>query len=203
MENLRKYLEKAVNEQASDIFVVAGAPISAKIDGRIVPIDTQKLLPPDTEALIREFFTLADRSISRYLEIGDDDFSFAIAGLARFRVNTYKQRNSLAAVIRVVSFDIPNFQNINIPRLVSDRALTTLPQAWQDKYNAVADGEELTALLTIRDYGSYFEAYIDGELAYTYAGTHDITTYTGNGYGIRSSNSATYKDMSAKVVTTN
>lgn len=91
----------------------------------------------------------------------------------------------------------------NWTRLVSDRAITTLPQTWQDKYNAAADGEELTAVLTIRDYGSYFETYIDGELAYTYAGTHDITTYTGNGYGIRSSNTATYKDMSAKVVTTN
>lgn len=88
-------------------------------------------------------------------------------------------------------------------RLVSDRALTTLPQAWQDKYNAASDGAEITVELEVRDFGSYFEVYIDGEFAYIYEGTHDISTYTGNGYGIRSSNTATYKDMSAKTVSIN
>lgn len=122
MADLRKYLEQAVHDQASDIFIVAGGPVSEKLEGHICPVDTKKLLPPDTEALIREIYTLAERPITRYLETGDDDFSFAISGLARFRVNTYKQRNSLAAVVRIVSFDIPDYKDIHIPDQVMDLA---------------------------------------------------------------------------------
>lgn len=115
MADLQKYLEQAVNDQASDLFIVAGGPISEKLDGHIHPIDEKRLLPPDTEALIREIYAMSGRSISHYLETGDDDFSFAVPGLARFRVNTYRQRNSLAAVVRVVSFDIPDHNSIHIP----------------------------------------------------------------------------------------
>ena len=87
-------------------------------------------------------------------------------------------------------------------RLVSDRALTTLPSEYQEKYNAAAAESVITTTIIIRDYGTYFEVYLDGNLAYTYDGTTDLTTYTGNGYGIRSSAAgSSYKDMTAKVVT--
>ena len=122
MADLQKYLEQAVSDQASDLFIVAGGPISEKLDGHIRPIDDKKLLPPDTEELIQKIYSIANRPIARYLETGDDDFSFAISGLARFRVNTYRQRNSLAAVVRVVSFDIPDCNAIHIPPQVMDLA---------------------------------------------------------------------------------
>lgn len=125
MAELRKHLEQAVNDEASDIFIVAGGPVCEKLDGKIRQVDDQKLFPPDTEALIREIYTLAGRSIDNYLVSGDDDFSFAIPGLSRFRVNAYKQRNSLAAVVRVVSFDIPRWEDINIPSNVMDIANIT------------------------------------------------------------------------------
>ena len=59
------------------------------------------------------------------MEQGDDDFSFAVPGLARFRVNTYRQRGSLAAVVRVVAFNIPNWQELNIPEQVINLANQT------------------------------------------------------------------------------
>ena len=49
--------------------------------------------------------------MERLLETGDDDFSFSLPGLSRFRVSTYKQRGSLAAVIRVIAFQLPDPQN--------------------------------------------------------------------------------------------
>lgn len=49
---------------------------------------------------------------------GDDDFSFAMENLARFRVNTYFQRGSQATVIRVVAFRIPNYQEMGIPEQI-------------------------------------------------------------------------------------
>lgn len=55
----------------------------------------------------------------------DDDFSFSVPGLARFRVNTYRQRGSAAAVIRIVSFDIPDWQTLRIPPQVMELASLT------------------------------------------------------------------------------
>ena len=60
-----------------------------------------------------------------YLAEGDDDFAFAIPGLARFRVNAYRQRGSLAAVVRIVSFNIPDWEKIHIPQRVMDLASMT------------------------------------------------------------------------------
>ncbi len=125
MSHLKKYLEQAVADQASDIFLVSGAPVSEKKEGNLKPIGDIRLLPPDTKELISELYELADRSMNSYLSTGDDDFSFTISGLARFRVNAYKQRNSLAAVVRIVSFDIPNWEELHIPPQVMELANTT------------------------------------------------------------------------------
>lgn len=125
MSQLKNFLEQAVAHQASDIFLVSGAPVSEKKEGHIKPIGDNRLLPPDTKELISELYQLADRSMDSYLSTGDDDFSFTISGLARFRVNAYKQRNSLAAVIRIVSFDIPNWEALHIPPEVMELANTT------------------------------------------------------------------------------
>ena len=124
MADLLKFLEQAVNDQASDLFLVAGGPVSEKLEGRIRPIQETRLLPPDTKELISEIYTLAERSMELYKNTGDDDFSFAVPGLARFRVNAYRQRNSMAAVVRIVSFDIPKWQDIHIPSQVMDLADT-------------------------------------------------------------------------------
>ena len=60
--------------------------------------------------------------MTAFLATGDDDFSFSLPGLARFRVNAYRQRNSMAAVVRVVSFDIPDWKDIHIIPQVMDVA---------------------------------------------------------------------------------
>jgi len=113
-----EYLEEAVAKHASDLFVVAGGNVSIKLDGRLQPIRQERLLPPKTKELLTEIYSLADRPMEPYLQDGDDDFAFAVPGLARFRVNAYCQRGSLAAVIRVVSFDIPDWQQLHIPEEV-------------------------------------------------------------------------------------
>ena len=100
---LVEYLKQAVADRASDLFIVAGGVVSEKAEGRLRPIGTEKVFPPETEHLISEIYKLANRPMDRYQAAGDDDFSFAVPGLARFRVNAYRQRGSMAAVVRVVS----------------------------------------------------------------------------------------------------
>jgi twitching motility protein PilT len=115
-------LKRAVESGASDLFVVAGGPVSLKREGRICPLTEERLPPHETERLIRGIYEMAGRNMARYLDTGDDDFSFALPGTARFRVSTYRQRGSLAAVVRVVAFEIPDWEKLGIPSAVMDLA---------------------------------------------------------------------------------
>ncbi|MDR1714164.1 MAG: PilT/PilU family type 4a pilus ATPase [Coriobacteriales bacterium] len=116
-------LTDLVARKAADIFIVTGRPLSYKTGNVIEVAGLQPLLPDDTRELIRQIYALADSRPFEYLgEKGDDDFSFAIKGVSRFRVNTFKQRGTLSAVIRVVSFDMPDPSALAIPAQVLELA---------------------------------------------------------------------------------
>lgn len=117
--NLRAILEQAISEKASDVFIVSGLPVSFRKDGVIKRVNEERLLPPDTEAFLTEIYQHAGNRNLRILEeYGDDDFSFAIQGLSRFRVSAYKQRGALSAVIRIITFDLPDFKALGIPEYI-------------------------------------------------------------------------------------
>ena len=112
------FLKAAVADGASDLFLLAGSPAVEKVDGHIRPIGDKPLFVDNLEYLITQIYNHAGRSTAAYDAQGDDDFSFAVPGLARFRVNAYRQRGSKAMVIRVVPFDIPNWEDLHIPEEV-------------------------------------------------------------------------------------
>ena len=116
--DVTKYLKQAVALGASDLFVAAGGPVSVKLGGQLQSLGGDKLRPEDSRELISQVYALAGRDMARYEAAGDDDFSFPVSGLARFRVSAYRQRASLAAVIRVVSFSIPDWKSLGIPEEV-------------------------------------------------------------------------------------
>jgi twitching motility protein PilT len=114
--NAQELLKELVDKGVADVFVITGKPLSYKLGADIEVFNDQVLLPGDTREFIEQIYALADgRPIEYLVEKGDDDFSFAIKGVSRFRVNTYKQRGTLAAVIRVVSFDMPDPVALAIP----------------------------------------------------------------------------------------
>ena len=117
--NIEEFLTLAAKEEASDLFIVAGLPLTMKVNGVMRRINEEKMMPQDTEKIIREIYEKAlDRDIDQLLKTGDDDFSFAIPGVSRFRVSAYKQRGALSAVIRVITFQLPNPQELGIPEAV-------------------------------------------------------------------------------------
>ena len=85
MTTLKDYLTYAVQEGASDIFIVPGAPVSIKTDGQIKHIDEEKVMPSLAEGLITELYALSERDMQGFQQTGDDDFSFAIPGISRFQ----------------------------------------------------------------------------------------------------------------------
>lgn len=119
-ETIKKDTQEILQEisllKASDIFVVAGRPLSYRLNNQIREYSGEKLMPEDTMRIIQDIYALAShRSISPLTDQGDDDFSFALPGVSRFRVNTYMQRGSAAAVIRIISFTLPFPQELGIP----------------------------------------------------------------------------------------
>jgi twitching motility protein PilT len=119
--DIKAILKEVVDKGASDVFILAGRPISFKLGGRIEALNDEPLPPAKTNAFISEIYEMApDRKIERLYAKGDDDFAFAIPNVSRFRVNVYKQRGSLAAVIRVVAFSLPDPAKLNIPPAVLD-----------------------------------------------------------------------------------
>lgn len=112
-------LRDATEKNVSDIFVVPGLPLSFKLGGHIEPEPMEPLTPQGTEVFLSEIYALAgNRSMDRLKHTGDDDFSFSLVGVSRFRVNAYKQRGSLAAVIRVVTFDLPKPEALGLPDIL-------------------------------------------------------------------------------------
>ena len=118
METAEFWLRRSVEVGASDIFIGAGRRLTFKHEGMIAAQTDQIVSPVEAEKLVTDLYTMGRRSMDKYLASGDDDFPVSIPGLARFRISAYKQRGTMAAIIRVVLFDIPDYHKINIPEEV-------------------------------------------------------------------------------------
>ncbi len=118
VETLDEILRKALEYKGSDVFVVPGSQIMTKASGKMIPITQDRALPNDIAILVDRAYELAGRTRDTLHEEGDDDFSFAVRDLSRFRCNAYRQRGSLAMTCRVVAFGIPDPQDCHIPDVV-------------------------------------------------------------------------------------
>ena len=115
---LQDILKQAILKGASDIFIIAGLPVTCKVKGAQDRMGGEILKPAVIEPIIDEIYTAAQRQ-KTILDKGlDDDFSFSVPELGRFRVNVFRQRGSLSAVIRVIKFGIPDYRELGIPESV-------------------------------------------------------------------------------------
>jgi twitching motility protein PilT len=118
-KDIEDMLKKAAEEEVSDIFITTGTPIMFKKDGAIRQAYETRIMPDSAERIIKEIFDMArGQSFDDYKKSGDCDFSLSLQGLGRFRVSAFKQRNSLAAVIRVVKPNLPEYKALGIPEAV-------------------------------------------------------------------------------------
>ena len=121
-------LKRMIDERASDIFIIAGQPISFETSGRYKRVGNTPLMPEDTKEVVKSIYQLADRDF-RLMEDNvnhDEDFSFAIAGVGRFRANVFRQRGSMSSIIRVIPFGLPDPVEYEIPDNVLN--LSRLPR---------------------------------------------------------------------------
>lgn len=120
-KKIEDILKEAVQQDVSDVFLVAGCPYAFKRNGIVEYIGSENLMPADCKTMISSIYELAHKyNYEEFLNSGDDDFSFSLPGVGRFRVNAYMQRNSQAAAIRVVRYDLPNPEEMHIPSIITD-----------------------------------------------------------------------------------
>ncbi|HDP70696.1 MAG TPA: type IV pilus twitching motility protein PilT [Actinobacteria bacterium] len=122
MIELTELLLKLLENNASDLHITTGLPPVMRINGNLVPLkDYPKLTPNDTKEMIYSILTQNQREkLERNLEF---DCSYGIAGKARFRVNVYFQRDSMAAAFRVIPVDIKSLDALGIPNSLVDLTL--------------------------------------------------------------------------------
>ena len=121
--NTKEILAQITQEKASDIFIVAGRPLTYKVNGNMKTFNDERMMPDMCKEFVFEIYALAgNRDMALFEETGDDDFSFALPGVSRFRVSTYKQRGSYSAVIRIISFTLPSPSDLGIPEIVMNLA---------------------------------------------------------------------------------
>jgi len=111
-------LKQAIEQGAADIFLIAGVPVTFKMKGQHVRMPGEMLMPDILDLLVNQIYDVSKRDRRNLNEGVDDDFSFALSGLGRFRVNVFRQRGSLAAVIRVIQFGLPDPAELGIPESV-------------------------------------------------------------------------------------
>jgi len=115
-------LKLMVHKKASDLFITAGVPPSLKIDGKVTPVTKQALTPEQARAFAYGIMTEEQR---RQFE-GSNECNFSIhpKEIGRFRVNIFMQQSCVGMVLRTIESKIPRFDELNLPKVLADIALT-------------------------------------------------------------------------------
>lgn len=116
--NLNELLDITLREGASDLHLTVGIAPMIRVNGDLISVNANRLTMLDTEHYVKEI--LNENDIEIYLEKGEIDTSYSIAGLGRFRVNIFKQRGSDALAIRVVALIIPALVDLGFPTVIKE-----------------------------------------------------------------------------------
>jgi twitching motility protein PilU len=109
------------NKNGSDLFLSTGAPPSARIDGVLTALSEQPFKNGETAAIAASLMDVEQRrEFDRDLEM---NLAISRAGIGRFRVNIFKQRNDVSIVIRNVKLDIPRFADLKLPAVLLDTVM--------------------------------------------------------------------------------
>jgi twitching motility protein PilT len=120
--DLQRALHAVVEQGGSDLHLKVPSRPLIRLRGELTPIEeTDPLSPADTERVLREMLTASER-LAEFARDGEIDFSYTVRGLARFRVNAFRQRGSISIACRVVPFDIRGAEELGLPNAVTELA---------------------------------------------------------------------------------
>jgi len=116
-ERLKKLLEKAIQENASDLHLSVEHPPILRITGKLIPlIKEEKLMPENTESFAFSLMTNIQKE--EFLRKKEIDFSYDFEGMARFRINVFFQRGWISVSLRLIPKKIRTIEELNLPAVL-------------------------------------------------------------------------------------
>ncbi|OGA61179.1 MAG: type IV pili twitching motility protein PilT [Betaproteobacteria bacterium RIFCSPLOWO2_12_FULL_67_28] len=115
-------LRALVAKKGSDLFITANFPPAMKIDGKMTPVSQTPLTSQHTSILSRSIMN--DKQAAEFEAHKECNFAISPAGIGRFRVNAFVQQAQVGVVLRVITTTIPNFEDLKLPGVLKDVAMT-------------------------------------------------------------------------------
>ncbi len=120
--DFNSYLKLMAHKKASDLFITAGVPPSIKVNGRLSPVGQNPLTPGQARDLVLGVMTPSQRE--EFEATHECNFAIGVAGIGRFRVSAFYQRNHVGMVLRRIETKIPTVEQLNLPPILKNLAMT-------------------------------------------------------------------------------
>ena len=121
-EEMKKFIHSLlthmVQNKGSDMFITAGFPPAMKLDGKLTRLTDKPLSAEHTMQIARSI--MDDKQAEEFLETNECNFAISLAGVSRFRINAMIHRGAAALVCRVITSDIPKFEDLKLPPVLKD-----------------------------------------------------------------------------------
>jgi twitching motility protein PilT len=122
MLDLHEALRYVVRSEGSDLHLKVGSAPLARVHGKLGPLEGhERVTDEDSERLLREMLTDHEK-LAEFDREGEVDFAYAVEGLARFRVNAFRQRGAISVALRVIPYAVRTIDELGLPAVVSDLA---------------------------------------------------------------------------------
>lgn len=120
--NFEQVLKLMVDKGASDLFITAGMPPTLKLNGRLAPVGKEPLSADQAQRLV--LAQMSEQQRHEFAAYHECNFAISPTGVGRFRVSAFYQRNNIGMVLRSITSDIPKIEELNLPPIIKDLALT-------------------------------------------------------------------------------
>src|SRR4026208_1018902 len=115
-------LRALIGKKGSDLFITSGFPPAMKIDSKMTPVSSTPLTAQHTAMLVRAIMN--DKQAAEFEAKKECNFAINPTGIGRFRVNCFVQMGCVGMVLRVITTSIPNFDDLKLPPVLKDVAMT-------------------------------------------------------------------------------
>ncbi|MHB1537384.1 MAG: type IV pilus twitching motility protein PilT [Solirubrobacteraceae bacterium] len=121
MFNVRCTLEELVRVGGSDLHLKVGAPPLFRVDGELTPAQSAPLAREDTEAALQHLLS-DEAKLREFAQEHEVDFSYEIEGVARYRLNAFRQRGLISLACRAIPSRISTVEQLALPEVVCELA---------------------------------------------------------------------------------
>lgn len=174
LNHLKKLLNTAIDQEASDLDISVGHPPTLRITGQLIPLGNENVITAkDSEGLATA--VMSDVQKKQLLEQKEADFSYELEGRGRFRVNIFFQRGTISMAMRFIPSKIRTIEELSLPPVLHDFAAR--PQGLVLVTGATSQGKSTTLAAIIDEINHTRPVHIitiEDPIEYTYPVDHAI-----------------------------